>query len=128
MFRNAADRQAVSGEAGFSLVESVVALGVFSLVVMTTLTLVNQNASSAVRLEVRTKAAFVAENVMVETRLSDVINTSDTSGIVEMGGHEFEWQRFVSDTEEADLKRVIIRVRQNGKRQVLAEINGFWHG
>lgn len=128
MFRSAAKRPKMMDDAGFSLVESVVALGVFSLVVMTTLTLVNQNASSAVRLEVRTNASFVAENIMVETRLSDVINTSDTTGIAEMGGHEFEWQRFVSDTEEANLKRVIIRVRQNGKKQVLAEIDGFWHG
>lgn len=118
----------VRKDAGFTLVESVVALGIFALVAVTTLALVRQNIYSAARLEARTNAAFVAENLMVETRLEEILKTSDDAGTAEMGGYEFEWERYVSDTDEAELKRVLIRVRLSGEGQTLAELNGFWHG
>ncbi len=128
MPKQKADRVRQNRQAGFSLFECVVALGIFSMVAMSSLTLVTQNAESAVRLEVRTYASFVAENLMVDTRLETVLTTSDTAGVAEMGGFDFAWERSVVDTDQAALKRIHIRVRRQGEAQILAELGGFWNG
>ena len=51
---------------GFSLIEMVVALGVFSLAALALLNLMGEGVRSAVRAETRALGAVVAENVAVE--------------------------------------------------------------
>lgn len=114
-------------DAGFSLIESVVALGVFALVAVPALNLVTQNLTASSRLEARTLAAFVAENRMVETRLETVLTTSDTVGKVTMGNLTFVWERSVTDTQEPGLKQIEVRVRLEEEAQILAVITGFWN-
>ena len=126
LFQN--DRTSASSEAGFSLTESVVALGVFALAALPMLSLVTQNLEATAKLEARTLASFVAENEMVETRLQTVLTTSDTAGKVEMGGMTFIWERSVTDTQEPQLKQIVIRVRQEDSAQILASMVGFWNG
>lgn len=121
-------RRGKSSEDGFSLFESVVALAIFAMVALASLDLVKNNVYAAARLEARTNAAFLAENLMVDTRLEKILTTSDTTGAAEMGGFDFEWERIVSDTEEAELKQVVIKIRLANEKQVLLELSGFWHG
>ena len=117
-----------SSELGFSLFESMIALAVFSLAALSCLTLITQNTRSASYLEARNLAGFVAENLMVETRLETILNTSDTAGTAQMAGKSFEWERLVSGTGEGGLKRITIRVREEEGSQTLAVLNGFWNG
>ena len=126
LFQN--DRTSASSESGFSLTESVVALGVFALAALPMLSLVTQNLEATAKLEARTLASFVAENEMVETRLQTVLTTSDTAGKVEMGGMTFICERSVTDTQEPQLKQIVIRVRQEDSAQILASMVGFWNG
>lgn len=115
-------------DAGFSLTESVVALGVFALAALPALNLVTQNLTASARLEARTLASFVAENRMVETRLETVLTTSDTAGKVIMGNMTFVWERSVTDTQEPGLKQIQVRVRLDEDSQFLAVLTGFWNG
>lgn len=117
-----------SEESGFSLIESVVALGVFALAVVPALSLVTQNLNATAQLEARTLAAFIAENRLVETRLEPVVTTSDTAGTTTMGGMTFTWERSVSDTSEDGLKQIEIRVRLSEDAQILAVMTGFRNG
>ena len=116
-----------ASDKGFSLFECIVALGVFSLVAMSSLTLVTQTMRSSTVLEERLSASFVAENVMVETRLLRQLNVSAQTGEYDMGGLSFEYERVVTDTDQATLKQIEIKVRLAGQTQVLAQLIGFWN-
>lgn len=110
---------------GFSLFECIVALGIFSLVAMASMTLVTQTMQSSIRLEERLTAGFVAENIMVETRLLPRIENVEDAGEYEMGGLLFEYDRKVSDTEQGELKQIDVRVRLKGQTQIIAQLVGF---
>ncbi len=116
-----------SRESGFSLTESIVALGVFALAAVPSLSLVSKNLDASAHLETRTLAAFVAENRMVETRLEQVLTTSETVGKTKMGGLDFTWERSVTDTQEQGLKQIQIKVRLTESSQYLAVLTGFWN-
>lgn len=112
-------------ERGFSLFESLVALAIFSMVAISSLSLVTQNAESVSRLEARSNAAFVAENVLVDAQLQRVLTTTDTNGTEEMGGYAFEWERVITDTGQEDIRQVSVKVRLKGELQVIASLVGF---
>ncbi|MAP95822.1 MAG: type II secretion system protein GspI [Ponticaulis sp.] len=115
-------------EAGFSLFESLIALAVFSLAALSTLTLITQNLRSVSEVEARTMAGFVAENVLVDTNLRLRIDLGQSEGEARMGGYEFVWQRDILPTGEGDLNSVVVRVRQKGRDRVLIVRNGFRKG
>lgn len=116
---------ASDSDAGFSLFESLVALAVFSLAAISTLTLINQNLQSAGYLEARTYAGFLAENLLVETRLAQVIPNPETVGDTSMGGFEFHWQRDIVETGQGDLKQVTVMVFMKNRTQAFAIRHGF---
>lgn len=119
-----ADQRSAS-EAGFTLFESLVALSVFSLVAISTLTLVSQNLRSSSIAEAKTYAGFVAENVLVDTRLQQNLPLGTSDGEAEMGGFEFEWARDIAETGEGTLRQVRVSVSLKGQSQTLVSRLGF---
>jgi general secretion pathway protein I len=117
-----------SSQAGFSLFESLVALAVFSLAAISTLTLINQNLQSAGLLEARTYAGFVADNVLVETRLAQSLVQGETTGETRMGGFVFRWERLVFETGQGDLSQVNVKVFMTDRRQAMAIRYGYSRG
>lgn len=95
------------------------------MVAISSLSLVTQNAESVSRLEARSNAAFVAENVLVDAQLQRVLTTTDTNGTEEMGGYAFEWERVITDTGQEDIRQVSVKVRLKGELQVIASLVGF---
>jgi general secretion pathway protein I len=96
---------------GFTLVEMLVALAVFSLAAMALLNLSGESTRSAQRAETRTLGGMVAENVAIEAAVAPSLGEGETSGQSDLGGRRWGWTRAVSATADPDLLRIDVRVR-----------------
>lgn len=95
---------------GFTLIEMLVALAVFSLAAMALLNLSGENTRSAARVETRTLGGVVAENLAVEAATLPSIGEGTSSGQVELAGRRWRWTRAVTATDVAGMLRIDVRV------------------
>ena len=117
--RRAADR-------GFTLIETLVALSVFSLAVLALLNLSGENARTAAVLQEQMLAGMVADNRAVESMLVPLEALEAAGdGVEEAGGVGWRWQRSLSDTPDPDIVRVDIQVAGPDGPQVLASLVVF---
>jgi len=108
-------------ERGFTLLEVLVALAVFSLAALALLRLQGASLSNMARLDDKLLAMIVAQNLAVETRVMVPAPAYGASAGEEMnGGRVWQWQREVVRTPDPGLQRVDIRVSDAGG-QVLAD-------
>lgn len=113
-------------DAGFSLIEMLVALAVFALAVLGLLNLAGESTRTAVAIEERVLAAMVADNVAVEAATLDVRELADqAAGSEEAGGRDWRWTRSTAPTADPSLLRVDIRVSPPGESRVAAEVSLF---
>ena len=96
--------------AGFSLIELLVALAVFSLAAMALLNLTGESTRSAARGADRTLGGVVAENLAVEAAIAPGLAEGVTDGEVRLADRPWRWSRTVAATEDPGLLRVEIRV------------------
>lgn len=96
--------------AGFSLIEILVAMAVFSLAALALLNLSGENTRSAARVETRTLGGVVAENLAVEAMIAPSIIEGTASGQTALAGRPWHWTRTVAGTSEPDLLSIHIRV------------------
>ena len=102
---------------GFTLIELMVALAVFSLAAITLLRVQGISARSASELQVRTIGQIVAGNVAVEA-LSDPATPAlgTTSGVVRNGGLNWRWTRTTQRTADVRIARIDISVATDDGR------------
>ena len=101
---------------GFSLIEMVVALGVFSLAALALLNLMGEGVRSAVRAETRALGAVVAENVAVEAVVArDPPSLGTQDGQVQLAGRDWRWTRTVTATPDPGVLRIDVSVTDNGE-------------
>jgi len=98
---------------GFTLIEMLVALAVFSLAAMALLNLSGESTRSAQRVETRTLGGMVAENVAVEAAVAPTLGEGESSGASDLGGRRWAWTRAVMATADPDLLRIEVRVRDD---------------
>ena len=100
-----------SAEHGFTLIEMLVALAIFSLAALALLRLSGATATNSARLADQAIAQMVAENVVVET-LSDpgppAIGTQNGQAV--NGGRRWSWTRNVARSPEARVLQIEILV------------------
>jgi len=98
--------------AGFTLIEMMVALAVFSLAALALIRLEGATIKSAATLDATMMAQIVARNVAVET-LTDPQPpvTGESSGVEENGGRAWSWQRIARPIGDQGVVRVDISVR-----------------
>lgn len=107
-------------ERGFTLLEMLVALAVFSLAALALLRLEGATVRQTGQLDERMLAQLVARNLAVET-LTDPApppigaNTGETVN----GGRRWRWSRVTSRTPDQSLVRVDISVATGGAPSVL---------
>jgi len=101
------------GEAGFTLIEMLVALSVFSLAALALIRLQAYTTSNAAELEMRVIAQSVVKNRSVEL-LTDPRPPAlgSSSGRVENGGYNWEWTQEAQLTEDQRFVQVDILARE----------------
>ncbi len=113
-------------EAGFTLVESVVALAVFSVAAVAVIELNVGSVRGLQQIESSVYARIVADNQMA-LALSDSgqVARGDASGEEEMAGRSWIWSRVVLGTVDPDIDRIDIVVRAEGEDRIAAQLTGF---
>jgi type II secretion system protein I len=121
MFRRAS--AAGRSQRGFSLVETVAALGILSLAAVPLMQMSSDALQNTSRLESRFLARTTAENVMART-ISDPVplDLGQTRGSEEQLGRIYNWTLTVYPTDRAELLRLEVQVSENGRPQTLARL------
>ena len=103
------------GERGFTLVEMLVALAVFSLAALALLRLGVQTAASSVAIEDQALARIVARNLAVEA-LTDPQPPAFgvESGELVNAGRRWRWTRRTGRSPESRIQQIEIRVAEPG--------------
>ena len=97
--------------AGFTLIEMLVALAVFSLAALALLRLQGTTVGSAAVIETRAIGQIVANNLAVEA-LTDAVPPplGKSQGAVENGGRQWRWTRITKRTADIRIVRIDIDV------------------
>ncbi len=112
--------------AGFSLIEMLVALAVFSLAVIALLHLAGQNTRAAAVIEERVLAGVVADNRAVEAVLARPGELAPEDAGEELSGDRaWRWTRRVEATDDSGIVRVRVTVSPVGTGAVSAEASVF---
>lgn len=101
------------GEAGFTLLELMVALAVFAVAALTLLRMEGASISRTADLDQRLLREIVAQNVAAET-LSDPVPPAlgATSGQASNMGRQFKWERTVSARSDIGVLGIVVTVRE----------------
>ncbi|MEQ3746420.1 MAG: type II secretion system protein [Henriciella sp.] len=110
-------------EHGFSLVETVAAMGVLALAAVPLLQVTGDAVRNTARLETRLLARTVAENVMARTMVTpDVIDAGIAVGQETQLARTFGWSRLASPALPGSLQSYEVTVTAPNDTQVLARL------
>ncbi len=113
-------RKPTNNDAGFTLIEVMVALAIFSIAVVALITAQNENIRTITILEERAIAEIAAENILVETITSPTnIAVGFTSGQLSFAGREFDWRRQIIETTSPNIHRVTVNIYIRNGEQAL---------
>jgi len=99
------------GERGFTLIEMLVALAIFSLAALALLRLGGATAANSARLTDQALAQMIARNLSVEVLTDPAPPAFGTSGgVLTNAGREWRWTRIVQRSPEARIQLITIRV------------------
>lgn len=113
----------MSGERGFSLLETMVALAVFATAAIGFISLNTNSVRISADLSERTLARQVAENIAVDTVTNPALQVIGTSrGQETQRRQEFEWERIITPAAGEGLVQVEIVVRRAGSTAASARV------
>jgi general secretion pathway protein I len=117
---------ALPRNAGFTLVEVMVALAIAALGLAAVTVSVSQMVEAAIAMQQRSYASWIAQNRITELRLANVVpEVSSTSGQTEYAGVDWDWRATISETGVENLFRVDVTVSRAGSDEVLRAVSGF---
>jgi general secretion pathway protein I len=97
---------------GFTLIEVLVALAIVAIGMAAVLEALTSSANTALYLQEKTFAEWVALNRMETVRLSGAVPASGTSDdTIDYAGRSWEWQQKVTDTRIQGMRQIEIDVR-----------------
>jgi len=101
---------------GFTLIEVMLAMAVFSVAGIAILGTADTNARNLGYLESKIVASWVASNQLVEVTLDETWPPKNNrKGKVELAGQEWFWQQKVVKTTDKDLRAIVMEVRLDEK-------------
>ena len=114
-------------QAGFTLVEVLVALAIVSIALLAALRAAGQGTNNFGELRSRLLAGWVAENVLAEQRArGDWLPLGIQRGTGRQGGLEFAWREEVVATPNPAFRRVDVFVSETpDESRSLARVTGF---
>ena len=121
--------RASSREAGFTLIEMLVALAIFSLAALALLRLGGATATNSAGLSDQAMAEIVARNLAVETLTDPLPPTFGLSGgNVDNGGRRWRWTRMTRRSPEARIQQIEIQVQPEAGGPGQASLTIFRRG
>ncbi|MCH1569601.1 MAG: type II secretion system minor pseudopilin GspI [Alphaproteobacteria bacterium] len=116
-------------QAGFSLLELMVAVSLLSLVVIPLLLSQGDAMRNAAKLEERALAAMVAENVLLEAITLEKAAKIKSRGTRKQGTLDFAYRVKRQNEKRADadieLVKVTVNITRRGKSKTLASLTGY---
>jgi general secretion pathway protein I len=113
-------------EEGFSLLEVVVALAVFSLGALATMNVLGEGSRSAGAQESRLIAGIIAENRLAEAMVQRrPPSLGAERGTERAMSRDWAWEMRVAPSPDPRVLRIDVSVRAGVSRQVLAELSSF---
>lgn len=110
-------------QAGFSLVETVAAMGILALAAIPLMQVTTTATRNTASLEERLLARTVAENVMARAMAtSDVIDGGIATGEEVQLGRSFVWTRTATPAQSGGLQNLSVDVRPAEREQILASL------
>lgn len=101
---------------GFTLIEVMLAMAIFSVAGIAILGTADTNARNLGHLESKIVASWVASNQLVEATLDTTWPPKNNKkGKVELAGLEWFWQQKVIKTTDKDLRAIVMEVRLEEK-------------
>ncbi|MEQ8507468.1 MAG: type II secretion system minor pseudopilin GspI [Rhodospirillaceae bacterium] len=119
-------RQTSHLQSGFTLIEVIVALGIFGMAVVSLIHMQGESTKSALALRDRAIAGIVAENVLIDlyTRADELPNGGN-SGQTDMAGQTWQWSSSIGETPNPLVRQLDVDVRLAGAALVLSSRTGF---
>ena len=115
-----------TSEAGFSLVETVAAMGILALAAIPLLQISTDATRNAASLEARVLARTVAENTMARAIVEpERIDAGVATGRETQKGRTYIWTRTSSLAQPGELQNLEVVVRREEDQQVLARLVGL---
>ena len=111
-------------EQGFTLIEVLVAMAVFSIAALALVNVAGENSRSAFAIERRVVASVVAENRLVEA-LIDWPPVGETRGEDQAADRNWRWVRRVTPTSDPEVVRVDVVVSTSDSPRTVAEVTAF---
>ena len=115
--------------AGFTLLEVLIALAILALSMGAIIKATSDYTSNQSYLRDRTMAMWVARNVLVQFRVEkEWPRVGERKGTEEMGHREWRWLAVISQTEEAELRRLDVKVfpiDSEDEESPLSVLSGF---
>lgn len=101
----------VSRQSAFTLLEVLVAMAVLSLSLLAAIKVASEVTTSAIHLQDKTYAQWVAMNKVAELRLQDTWPAPGRSnGEVQMASRSWHWQVEIKNTEDPNVRRLEVGV------------------
>ncbi len=114
----------VTKKAGFTLIEVLAALMIFSFAIVSLSHAGSQSLRTVIALEQKTYAGIVADNQLVWARHRPLV-PGQRSGNEQMAGRWFAWTVQSLATDRAGFYRLVVEVRAEKGEQVLVSRTAF---
>jgi len=123
----------ILSQRGFTLIEVLVALAVVAIALAASVRAAGDQANAQSILRQGTYARWVAANVVAETRVNEPWpQLGSREGQMRMASRDWRWRLTVSDTPDADMRRLDVEVFDGqaalGDRMPVTSVSGFASG
>lgn len=111
---------------GFTLIEVMVALSIFSIAILALLKVGSENAKAMAAVEARFMANIVAENKLVEAVfIAPNLEMGFDDGTSDLARRHWVWERTVTPTAEQKFSKVEIAIKGDESGFVITKLSGF---